>query len=196
MEIQHIMNIDCLSPGTPRGDDPDDPGSQTKGDVHTQDNRPTYIPETSPSTLMVDADLLDEDDAARLTQWIEQAIRMLPCALGRVDLAVLDDAHITNLHRRWYGLESTTDVLTFESHDGELTEAHIAICYDEAVRCRGQHADQIVDELLLYAIHGLLHCCGFNDDTPEATSKMRDQERLILHALGRGDVYAQGGLTS
>ena len=57
-------------------------------------------------------------------------------------------------------------------------------------------AGQIVDELLLYAIHGLLHCCGFNDDTPEATSKMRDQERLILHALGRGDVYAQGGLTS
>ena len=193
MEIQHIMNTDCLSPGTCRGDDPDEPGSQTKGDVHPLDDRPAHISDNPDSSLAVDADLLEATHADRLIQWIEQAIPLLPQALGRVDLAVLDDARIMALHDQWYGLGSSTDVLTFESQTNGTKEAHIAICYDQAVRCRGNHPEYVVDELLLYAIHGLLHCCGYNDDTDEAAATMRSQERVILQKLGRGDVYAQGG---
>jgi len=44
-------------------------------------------------------------------------------------------------------------------------------------------------ELLLYALHGLLHCCGYDDSTDADREVMHTEEDRILEAIGVGRVY-------
>jgi len=45
-------------------------------------------------------------------------------------------------------------------------------------------------ELLLYALHGMLHLCGFDDRTDRGFRTMHRREDDILTALGFGPVFA------
>lgn len=44
-------------------------------------------------------------------------------------------------------------------------------------------------ELKLYLVHGMLHICGYDDQSPEEQQKMRARERAILSQLGLTVVY-------
>ena len=42
---------------------------------------------------------------------------------------------------------------------------------------------------LLYALHGLLHLCGFDDTTPRGYSQMHGKEDQLLTELWIGSVF-------
>jgi len=44
-------------------------------------------------------------------------------------------------------------------------------------------------ELKLYLVHGMLHICGYDDQSPEEQQKMRARERAIMSQLGLTVVY-------
>jgi ssRNA-specific RNase YbeY (16S rRNA maturation enzyme) len=47
-------------------------------------------------------------------------------------------------------------------------------------------------EVLLYALHGILHCAGFDDRTPQDFEAMHAEEDRILLAIDVGATF--GGL--
>ena len=47
--------------------------------------------------------------------------------------------------------------------------------------------------LLLYALHGMLHLCGFDDRTAAGFKRMHGTEDRILTRLGVGPVFAPAG---
>jgi probable rRNA maturation factor len=46
----------------------------------------------------------------------------------------------------------------------------------------------MITEMALYAIHGLLHLCGYDDHNDVDRRKMRQRERHYLQLLGFPDV--------
>ena len=44
-------------------------------------------------------------------------------------------------------------------------------------------------QLLLYILHGLLHCAGFDDHDPAEHDRMHTEEDRILTAIGVGPVF-------
>ena len=46
--------------------------------------------------------------------------------------------------------------------------------------------------MLLYAVHGLLHCAGFDDHETAAFDRMHAEEDRILRAIGVGPIFAGG----
>jgi probable rRNA maturation factor len=110
----------------------------------------------------------------------------------RIAILIVSDARMAELHKRHLGKKSTTDVLTFDSSDGAGIEADIAICSDVASREAARLGHDINRELLLYAIHGLLHCVGFRDDGRESFAAMHAEEDRILRRLGVGPTFAAG----
>ncbi len=101
---------------------------------------------------------------------------------------------MTDLHERHCGLDATTDVLTFPlSGDGEPVDVEIAVCLDEAVRRAVERGHEPERELLLYCLHGLLHCTGWDDHTTEDYDAMHAREDEILRAIGVGDVFRGPG---
>jgi probable rRNA maturation factor len=70
-----------------------------------------------------------------------------------------------------------------------LVETDILICRDEALRQASQRGYDCRKELLLYVIHGLMHCLGHDDHEEEDSALMHRVEDAILEAIGVGPVY-------
>ena len=70
-----------------------------------------------------------------------------------------------------------------------LVETDILICLDEATRQASQRGYPFRKELLLYVIHGLLHCLGHDDHEEEDSALMHKVEDAILEAIGVGPVF-------
>jgi len=47
-------------------------------------------------------------------------------------------------------------------------------------------------ELLLYVVHGVLHCLGMDDHDEAAAAAMHRVEDAVLTAIGVGPVYSAG----
>ncbi|MCA9295207.1 MAG: rRNA maturation RNase YbeY, partial [Phycisphaerales bacterium] len=89
------------------------------------------------------------------------------------------------------GLDSTTDVLTFPMSDaGDAVDVDIAICVDEAQRQAGERGHAVEHEILLYAVHGLLHVTGHDDHDDAAYDAMHAEEDRILETIGVGRIFS------
>jgi probable rRNA maturation factor len=97
------------------------------------------------------------------------------------------------LNREYRGVDRTTDVLAFPM--GDRREARrpsgalgdVAISVDRARRCARLFRTTVNAELLLYITHGILHLCGFDDQSGGDRKRMAlRQEELVSLALGRG----------
>jgi probable rRNA maturation factor len=128
--------------------------------------------------------------------------RMLPKArelvggqLAELSIAIVGDRKMAELHETFMGIAGPTDVLTFEmEHDarGRVTAGEVVVNVQEATRRAREHGVDVADELLLYAIHGMLHLSGYDDTTKMAYTKMHRTEDHILTRLGIGPVFARG----
>ena len=99
---------------------------------------------------------------------------------------------MSQLHQRFLGIAGPTDVLTFElDHDsrGRVTAGEIVICVPEARRQARLRNTGVERELLLYALHGMLHLSGFDDRTAAGFGRMHQKEDEILARLGIGPVF-------
>lgn len=96
---------------------------------------------------------------------------------------------MAGLHEEFLSIAGPTDVLTFEFEhrpDGSVDEGEVVICLDEAGRQAGERGHRVEEELLLYALHGLLHLCGYDDREPQAHDAMHAREDELLEAVGVG----------
>jgi len=128
--------------------------------------------------------------------WVQErlgaCLALVAGPVARVTVEIIDDHRMAALHERFSKVAGTTDVLTFPaSGPGEPVEVDIAICVDEAARQSRARAHELRHELLLYALHGVLHCTGFDDRTAEDHARMHAEEDRILQAIGLGTVFAR-----
>jgi probable rRNA maturation factor len=121
------------------------------------------------------------------------AHRMLRSPLRELSLAVVPGRQMAVLHKKFLHKTGPTDVLTFElEHErrGRAVSGEIVVCSTLAKARARQLGHPLSHELLLYAIHGLLHLSGFDDRTESAFAAMHAKEDEILTRLGIGPVFA------
>jgi probable rRNA maturation factor len=93
--------------------------------------------------------------------------------LERVDVILISDHRIAQIHRQFMQVPGPTDVITF--HHGE-----IFISADTAKKQAKLFRTTFERELRLYILHGLLHLQGFEDKTKPAAAEMnRIQDKLL-----------------
>jgi probable rRNA maturation factor len=106
---------------------------------------------------------------------------------AEVSIAIVDDRAIRVVNRRHLDHDFATDVISFLlSEPGESPLAgEIVVSAETAVRMAGLDGVSPVTELILYVVHGLLHLCGHDDQTPSAAAAMRrlEAERLAAEGL-------------
>lgn len=124
---------------------------------------------------------------------------------GEVRVKIVGDDEMAAAHDRYSGVPGTTDVLTFDLRDegadcdegGGPLDTDLLVCLDEAGRRAAEIGHSVERELLLYILHGVLHCAG-HDDTDEASAaRMHAEEDRVLGAIGVGATYepVRGGTT-
>ena len=127
-------------------------------------------------------------DLARLRELAGRAL--LECAacatapetpllhLPEVEVSIVSDAVIADVHRRFMQIEGPTDVITFE-------HGEILISAETAQRQAGKFAQSLDAELGLYIIHGLLHLSGYDDINPRDRNRMHRLQDRILQKFTR-----------
>jgi probable rRNA maturation factor len=140
--------------------------------------------------------LIDAADAKQLAADLRRVVGHatdLPLP-DEVAITVVDDQSMTDLHERVLGDPSTTDVMSFETEhreDGSVATGELVVCHDEAVRQAAERGHDARLELLLYALHGLLHLSGFDDLTPDEHRRMHEMEDRLLVAAGFEAAFAR-----
>lgn len=171
----------------------DDPDSSDSPDPEPPDAE-VALSRSDAAAITVDVEPVgcDDVDGTRLADLLMKAIARLDATAQRVSVRVIDDATMARLHETYAGTPGTTDVLTFPaSGPGESIDVDIAVCVDEARRQAAPRAHAVEAELLLYAVHGLLHVAGFDDHDPDASHAMHAEEDRLLDAIGVGAVYGR-----
>lgn len=137
--------------------------------------------------------LLTAQERSRLEGWGVAAVGAAGAA-GDVRVKIVTDREMTAAHLRYSGVESTTDVLTFdmrESGEGAL-DVDLWLCVDEARRQAGERGIELERELLLYCLHGVLHCLGYDDHDGGSYARMHAEEDRVLEAIGVGRTFDAG----
>ena len=115
-------------------------------------------------------------------------------ATGEVRARIVADAEMAGAHERWSGVPGTTDVLTFDLREGGEgpLDVDLLLCADEAARQAEGRGFPVERELLLYLVHGVLHCLGYDDHNEADAARMHAEEDRLLEAAGVGVTYAAG----
>jgi probable rRNA maturation factor len=101
-----------------------------------------------------------------------------------ISLAVVDDAAIHEINRRYLQHDEPTDVISFMlDQDDGFVDGEIVVSAETAATAAKQIGWSAADELLLYVIHGTLHLASYDDLAPAAKRKMRERERFYLTQL-------------
>ena len=97
--------------------------------------------------------------------------------LAEIDIVLITDRKISELHRRFMQIDGPTDVITFQ-------HGEIFISVETAQREATTHHTSLASELRLYLVHGLLHLQGFDDHrTSDRRRMFALQERIFASIL-------------
>jgi rRNA maturation RNase YbeY len=133
--------------------------------------------------LRIDASVKQSIRCGELAAMLEHAMALVRRPVTLVDLLIVDHARMCEVHAQYLADASGTDVISFNLAEAEKPiEAQLILCADAAAREAQSRGIPLEHELLLYAIHGLLHCCGFDDESDDALREMRAEEDRILRA--------------
>jgi probable rRNA maturation factor len=136
---------------------------------------------------------------------------------GNLGVRIVGDAEMADAHQRYSGVAGTTDVLTFDLRDTDSATppnlppsrsleiedvsdkiyvrsktvlcTDILACMDVAERESKVLGTSPERELLLYIIHGVLHCIGFDDHEESDAGLMHRVEDAVLTGIGVGPIY-------
>ncbi len=141
----------------------------------------------------------------QLQEWAGAVFTQLDTT-GSVRVKIVNDSMMSDAHQRFSGIEGTTDVLTFDlsepdaDHDTEqddnqhkILDTDLIVCYDEAERQAADRSHTTLHELLLYIVHGTLHCLGYDDHDEDDYARMHTREDELLTAAGIGPLFDLGG---
>lgn len=93
--------------------------------------------------------------------------------LDEIEISLVSDEDISDVHGRFLNDPSPTDVITF--HHGE-----ILVSADTACRTAPSWNHGTDREVLLYLIHGLLHLNGHEDRSESGAARMKQEQESIL----------------
>ncbi len=123
---------------------------------------------------------------APLELWQSAAERALPLclaaatsptselhALEEVEINLVDDTTIAQVHADFLNDPTPTDVITFP-------HGEIFISLDTAQRQAIEHGETYEREVALYIVHALLHLAGWDDGEPSDRTMMQQMQTAIL----------------
>lgn len=125
---------------------------------------------------------------------ILQAIRLSGSPLRELSVVIAPDGLMRRLHQKFFDDPTLTDVITFPLEQDERGHAISGEVYLSLTVARRQAQVRGIPtrhELLLYAIHGMLHLSDYDDLTPRKYQAMHKEEDRILQQLGFGPVFGR-----
>lgn len=101
---------------------------------------------------------------------------------GEISVVFLPDEAIQGINRSFLKHDYPTDVIAFnlEDNPGEVLDGEVYIGFEQARMHAKEYGVSYREEIHRLIIHGVLHLCGWEDDTPPKKRKMAVRENYFL----------------
>jgi probable rRNA maturation factor len=125
-------------------------------------------------------------DAARLCGLVKGVLCDEGVEHAAISVALVDNATIRRINQKHLEHDWPTDVISFTlSAAGEPELAgELIVSTEMAAATAAELGAEPAAELSLYVIHGLLHLCGYDDQTESDIHEMRARESAHLQRHG------------
>ena len=118
-----------------------------------------------------------------MNAWIKAVAQKYGRRVGDIGYMFVSDEKILEVNRQYLGHDYYTDIITFDSDEGDRINGYIVISLDTVATNAEQYGKTYEDELHRVIIHGILHLCGINDKGPGEREIMEAAENEALAML-------------
>ncbi len=119
----------------------------------------------------------------RIKNWITTVIQNENKRVGEVNYLFCDDAYMLQVNMAYLNHDTYTDIITFDSVEGNLISGDILISIDRVRENAQLFACPFEQELSRVIIHGVLHLLGNPDKSEEEALSMRQKENDAIQLL-------------
>lgn len=122
----------------------------------------------------------------RIKQLLNDVASIEGHTISNLSVVFTSDEYLIDMNRTYLKHDYYTDIITFDysSVEGSRTifgELYISV--DRANENANQLNIPTYNEYMRLMIHGILHLCGYKDDTPESKALMTAKENQYLTLL-------------
>ena len=113
-------------------------------------------------------------------EWIKEITTSFGKKVGDISYVFCNDEKILEVNQNYLQHDYYTDIITFDYTEGIKISGDLFISVD-TVKSNAEQFEQDFDtELHRVIIHGILHLCGINDQSPEERANMIEEENKAL----------------
>ncbi len=115
--------------------------------------------------------------------WIRKVAQKYGKIVGDINYIFCDDIKILEINKKFLKHDYYTDVITFDYSVNDTISGDIFISLETVEANAKDYSVSFENELRRVMIHGILHLCGQNDQTPEEKQEMRHKEDIALRLI-------------
>lgn len=102
-----------------------------------------------------------------------------------INVILLNSKDMTKLNKKYRGIDSDTDVLSFSYNDEKMTTiGDIFVSHKKIIEQSTRYGHSVHRELAFLVVHGFLHILGYDHDSKENEVKMLSKQNEILMKVG------------
>jgi rRNA maturation RNase YbeY len=116
------------------------------------------------------------EDKILYTNWLKTVIKTEGKEVGGLDYIFCTDEDVLEINKDYLNHDTYTDIITFDYSEDELISAEIYMSLDRVKENAKEFNVDFETELRRVMVHGVLHCCGYDDSTEALKAKMRALE--------------------
>ena len=119
-----------------------------------------------------------------------QALKNYAKENAEVNIVFVDEPEILRVNKTYLNHHYVTDVISFNHErppfdiDAPWAFGDVYVCYQVARKNAPQFKHTILQEMMMYAVHGCLHLAGMDDHSPQDRAEMdRRAEKIIQNTM-------------
>ena len=121
----------------------------------------------------------------QIVGWIEKIAEEEKKTIDSLCYVFISDKMILEMNRTYLKHDNYTDIITFDNSSGDVISGEMYISINTVKENAKYYKVSFRIELLRVILHGVLHLCGYKDDTEDLQKKMRKIEEKYLTYLTR-----------
>jgi rRNA maturation RNase YbeY len=120
-----------------------------------------------------------------LSVWLKAVATGEGKGVGRLNYVFVSADFIRSINSQYLQHDTDTDIISFDDSEGDVISGEMYVCV-ETVRANAKEYEvDFHTELLRVMVHGVLHLCGYKDETDAEQCVMRAAEdRWLLKVSG------------
>lgn len=109
-------------------------------------------------------------------EWLKGVIFSEDKKIGEISFIFCDDEYLLKINQKYLDHDTYTDIISFDNSVGNILGGDIFISTERVMENAENFNVSFDEELKRVMVHGVLHFCGYKDETTEEKDMMRSKE--------------------